>query len=60
MRKGCVVECNKYPNQATVSRFKETQLGLEVNENTIAAWSGGKIRGLFIKKGYKMRKWSIK
>ncbi len=33
--------------------------GLEVRESGVAAWSKKKCRGLYLKKGYKIRKWAI-
>ena len=54
--KECQRKGDLYPPEDVLLMFKRTIEGLEVRESKVAAWSKMKVRGLFIKKGYKIRK----
>ena len=44
-----------YPPEDVIQMFKSTMEGLEVRESRVAAWSKMKVRGPFLKKGFKIR-----
>ena len=54
--KECQRKGELYPPEDVLLMFKRTIEGLEVRESKVAAWSKMKVRGLFIKKGYKIKK----
>ena len=54
--KECQRKGELYPPEDVLLMFKRTIEGLEVRESRVAAWSKMKVRGLFIKKGYKIKK----
>ena len=53
-------ECQKkgatYPPEDVMEMFKKTLEGLEIRESRVAAWSKMKVRGLWLKKGYKIKR----
>ena len=54
--KECQAKSGIYPPEDLMQMFKRTIEGLEVKESRVAAWSKMKVRGLFLKKEYKIRK----
>ena len=55
--KECQRKGETYPPMDVREMFKKTlKEGLEVRESRVAAWSKMKVRGLFLKKGYKIKR----
>ena len=53
--KQCQRREEAYPPKGLEELFNSVLEGLEVRESDSAAWCGNKIRGLFLKAGYKIR-----
>ena len=53
-------ECQRkgevYPPMNVLEMFRDTLAGLEIKESGVAKWCKRKVRGLWLKKGYKVRK----
>ena len=53
-------ECQRkgeiYPPTNVLEMLRETLAGLEIRESGVAAWCKRKVRGLYLKKGYKIKK----
>jgi GNAT superfamily N-acetyltransferase len=47
---------DQYPSEEVIQMFRRTMEGLEVRERRVAAMSKMKVRGLYLKKGYKIKK----
>ena len=54
--KECQRKGGTYPPADVMEMFKKTLEGLEVRESRVAAWSKMKVRGLWLKKGYKVKR----
>jgi hypothetical protein len=59
LMKWCREEEGLYPMEQGVKEFETLCEGLESRDCGVASWIGDKARGLFLKAGYKIRKWAI-
>ena len=59
LRRKCQKKSDMYPPEEVHDMFERTREGIEVKMSRVAAWSKTKARGLWLKKGYKIKRGMI-
>ena len=59
LKRKCQEKGELYPSEEVHEMFRRTREGIEVKQSRVAAWSKMKARGLWLKKGFKIKRGMI-